>query len=163
MKQLTNKMMNFGKLVASGTPPVDAYEQAYGCTRRVAGRNAARCMRLPALRQFLDELLEKTREEALPLREEVRDFLTRTMSDEDSPYPLPLPRVEQRIPPASRAGGIRCSTRGSGSGYGVPGNYRGGSGARGDCARISGQKLQQVAEKDSRLRRFTSCLHGGTR
>lgn len=79
MKQLTNKMMNFGKLVASGTPPVDAYEQAYGCTRRVAGRNAARCMRLPALRQFLDELLEKTREEALPLREEVREFLVGIM------------------------------------------------------------------------------------
>ena len=79
MKQLTNRMMNFGKLVASGTPPVDAYEQAYGCTRRVAGRNAARCMRLPAMRQFLDELLEKTRREVLTLREEVREFLVGIM------------------------------------------------------------------------------------
>lgn len=82
MKQLTDKMLAFGKLVASGVKPIDAYERAYGVSRKTAGQNAARCLQKPVMRQFLDQLLAETREEVLPLREEVRDFLTKTMRDE---------------------------------------------------------------------------------
>lgn len=83
MKPMTDKMLAFGKLVASGVAPVDAYQQAYGVSRKTAGQNAARCLAKPAMKQFMDQLLASTREEVMPLREEVRDFLTRTMRDEE--------------------------------------------------------------------------------
>lgn len=82
MKQLTDKMLAFGKLVASGVKPIDAYEQAYGVSRKTAGQNAARCLRSPVMKQFMDQLLAETREEVLPLREEMRNFLAKTMRDE---------------------------------------------------------------------------------
>lgn len=79
---LTKKQMEYGKLVASGVTPIDAYVEAYGCTRAVASRNAARGLRSPAMKQFLDELLAETRKQVMPLRDEVREFLTGTMRDE---------------------------------------------------------------------------------
>ena len=82
MKQLSAKMREFGKLVASGVAPVDAYQQAYGCSRLTAGQNAKRRLRSAPMKQYLDELLAQDRQDVLPLREEVRAFLTQTMRDE---------------------------------------------------------------------------------
>ena len=67
MKPMTDKMLAFGKLVASGVAPVDAYQQAYGVSRKTAGQNAARCLAKPAMKQFMDQLLASTREEVMPL------------------------------------------------------------------------------------------------
>lgn len=95
MKPMTDKMLAFGKLVASGVRPVDAYEQAYGVSRKTAGQNAARCLAKPVMRQFMEQLLAETREEVLPLREEVRDFLTRTMRDTAQEMPDRLRAAKQ--------------------------------------------------------------------